>query len=150
MWIPGWIDYLVEDSLATWITSIGAATFFGYLGILLFKSHLIAVRSVTSATILAAVNAYLCFGLMFAFTYVLVALGSPGAFTGTFMDEPVRQQVEGLIYYSFVTMTTLGYGDITPNTILAGTLAYAQALVGQLYVALTIARIVGIQVANAR
>ena len=117
---------------------------------LLFRCHLIDVSSVTNTTILAAINAYLCIGLMFAFMYANVALAFPGAFSGTFMDEPIRQQMEGFIYYSFVTMTTLGYGDITPNTIFAGTLAYAQAIVGQLYVALTIARIVGIQVSQQR
>ena len=148
MWIPGWIDFLIEGTLAGWITSLGAAAFFGYIGVLLFKSHLLHVRSATSDTVLAAINAYLCIGLCFAFMYVMVALASPGAFSGTFMDEPIRQQMEGFIYYSFVTMTTLGYGDITPNTILAGTLAYSQAVIGQLYVALTIARIVGMQVSQ--
>ena len=150
MWIPGWIDSLIEGTLAGWITSFGAAAFFGYLGVLLFKGHLIHVGSVTGTTVLAAINAYLCIGLMFAFIYVNVSLAFPGAFAGTFMDEPIRQQMEGFIYYSFVTMTTLGYGDILPKTILAGTLAYAQAVVGQLYVALTIARIVGIQVSQQR
>ena len=150
MWIPGWIDFLIEGTLAGWITSFGAAAFFGYIGVLLFKGHLIHVSSAGSDTVLAAINAYLCIGLMFAFLYVNVALAFPGAFSGTFMDEPIRQQLEGFIYYSFVTMTTLGYGDITPNTILAGTLAYSQAVIGQLYVALTIARIVGIQVSQRR
>lgn len=150
MWIPGWIDFLIEGTLSGWIASFGAAAFFGYLSVLLFRDHLIDVSSVTNTTILAAINAYLCIGLMFAFMYANVALAFPGAFSGTFMDEPIRQQMEGFIYYSFVTMTTLGYGDITPNTILAGTLAYSQAVVGQLYVALTIARIVGISVSQQR
>ena len=47
-----------------------------------------------------------------------------------------------MIYYSFVTMTTLGYGDITPKIHVAATLAYVQALIGQLYVAILIARLV--------
>jgi hypothetical protein len=148
VWIPGWIDFLIEGTLARWITSFGASAFFGYLGVLLFRGHLINVSSVTTTTVLAAINAYLCIGLMFAFLYANVALAFPGSFSGTFMDEQIHQQMEGFIYYSFVTMTTLGYGDITPHTILAGTLAYAQAVVGQLYVALTIARIVGIQVSQ--
>jgi hypothetical protein len=149
MWIPGWVDFLFAGTLAQWITAFGASAFFGYLGVLLFRSHLIDVSSVSSTTILAAINAYLCMGLMFAFLYVNVSLAFPGAFVGTFMDEPIRQQMEGFIYYSFVTMTTLGYGDILPKTILAGTLAYSQAVAGQLYVALTIARVVGIQVSQA-
>jgi hypothetical protein len=53
-----------------------------------------------------------------------------------------------MIYYSFVTMTTLGYGDITPKIQIAATLAYVQALIGQLYVAILIARLVSLYSAH--
>ena len=66
------------------------------------------------------------------------------------MDQPLRDQMEGFIYYSFVTMTTLGYGDITPITPPAAALSYMQAVAGQLYMAVTIARVVGIHVSRAR
>jgi hypothetical protein len=48
------------------------------------------------------------------------------------------------LYYSFVTLTTLGFGDIVPTTSLAGMLSSLEAIVGQLYVAIVIARLVGI------
>jgi len=52
-----------------------------------------------------------------------------------------------LLYYSFVTMTTLGYGDITPASGIARMLASLQAFAGQLYIAVLVARLVGLQIA---
>jgi hypothetical protein len=150
VYIPGWITVLGDEApIAFWITSISASLFFGHLGILIFGQHLgFRNHEVSSDTILAAVNAYLCMGLTFAFAYFSVNLALPDSFSGTFMDSPLRDQVEGFIYFSFVTMTTLGYGDISPVTPTAAVLAYMQAVAGQLYMAVTIARVVGMYVAH--
>jgi hypothetical protein len=56
---------------------------------------------------------------------------------------PTGDPQAALVYFSFVTLTTVGYGDITPQWPGAGGLAAAEALVGQLYLAITIARLVG-------
>ena len=61
------------------------------------------------------------------------------------MSEP---QFDAFVYLSFVTMTTLGYGDITPQSELAAIQNYSQALIGQLFIARTIASIVGRMAAN--
>ena len=60
------------------------------------------------------------------------------------MDESIGNQTYGFIYFSFVTITTLGYGDLTPNNFARGTLAYLEALFGQLYIAIMVARLVGV------
>ena len=65
-------------------------------------------------------------------------------FLGKIMDAPLRDQMYGFVYFSFITLTTLGYGDITPNNIVVGTVTYMEALMGQLYVAIMIARLVGL------
>jgi hypothetical protein len=52
------------------------------------------------------------------------------------------------VYFSFVTMTTLGYGDITPGNTLTGTFVYIEAIVGQLYLAIMMARLVGLYIAS--
>ena len=52
------------------------------------------------------------------------------------------------VFYSFVTMTTLGYGDLSPVTGPAATLAYVQAIFGQLYIAIMIARLMGLYVVH--
>ncbi len=52
-------------------------------------------------------------------------------------------------YYSFVTLASLGYGDVTPVTALAGTLAWMEAITGQLYLAITVARLVALSMADS-
>jgi hypothetical protein len=52
------------------------------------------------------------------------------------------------IYFSFVTLATLGYGDITPVTALAGTLASLEAIAGQLYIGITVARLVALSLTD--
>jgi len=152
VYVPGWVT-VTEPAppAALWVTSISAMLFFAHLGILLFSQHLgFDNDEVNFESILAAINAYLCMGLTFAFAYSAATLADPDSFAGTFMDDPLRDQMEGFIYFSFVTMTTLGYGDISPMTAMAGVLAYMQAVAGQLYIALTIARVVGINVSQQR
>ena len=91
-----------------------------------------------------AVNVYILVGLFFAFLYAAVAFADPQMFVGKITNAPLRDQMYGFVYFSFVTLTTLGYGDITPNNIIVGTLTYMEALIGQLYVAIMIARLVGL------
>ncbi len=54
------------------------------------------------------------------------------------------------LYYSYVTLTTLGYGDIKPTTPPAQSLSYVQALTGQLYLAVLVARLVALQITSSR
>jgi hypothetical protein len=75
-------------------------------------------------------------------------LFEPGLFDGKFMDHALQDQLMGFIYFSFVTITTLGYGDITPTTTGVATLTYLEALIGQLYIAIMIARLVGLYAAR--
>jgi hypothetical protein len=93
--------------------------------------------------ILGAVAVYLLLGLMWASAYALVHQLHPAAFTGAVGETPVAQI---WIYYSFVTLTTVGYGDITPVHPVARSLAIGEALTGQLYLAITLARLVSLHV----
>jgi hypothetical protein len=88
-----------------------------------------------------AVAAYLLLGLAWALAYELVALLSTGAFSGTGFGEGERPQ---FVYFSFVTLTTVGYGDVTPVHPVARSLAVAEALTGQLYPAILLARLVSL------
>lgn len=119
-----------------------AALFFATLIYLISRALLMRQTRVTSETLWAAVNVSVLFGMMFAFLYSAVLVVDPAAFSGGILDEGQQMLAESMIYYSFVTMTTLGYGDITPKIHTAATLAYVQALIGQLYVAILIARLV--------
>jgi hypothetical protein len=88
-----------------------------------------------------AVAAYLLLGLTWALAYELVDLLATGAFSGTGLAGPERHP---FIYFSFVTLTTVGYGDVTPVHSVARSLAVAEALVGQLYPAILLARLVSL------
>jgi hypothetical protein len=122
--------------------------FFAFLAGLVLRELLFVSNEVDEETLWMAVNVYLLIGLVFAFTYAVIAVFEPTAFVGKFMDQPLRDQLYGFIYFSFVTMTTLGYGDLTPNNTFVGTLAYIEALIGQLYLAIMIARLVGLYIAR--
>ncbi len=87
---------------------------------------------------------YLLLGFIWAHAYELVALWHPGAFAGA---------VDGSLpwtYYSFVTLTTVGYGDITPVHPLARAVAVLEALTGQLYLAIMLARLVSLELQSRR
>jgi voltage-gated potassium channel len=99
---------------------------------------------VSAETLWAAINVYVLMGVLFAFLYTFVAMVEPAAFTGDALLGDGRLSGQTFIYFSFVTMTTLGFGDITPNMQLSATLVYVQALIGQLYVAIMIARLVAL------
>jgi len=124
--------------------------FFSFLAALLIYELLIDDTTVDAETLWGAVNVYVLIGLCFAFCFAAIALMEPGAFAGKFMDEPLRDQLLGFIYFSFVTITTLGYGDITPSTTEVATLTYLEALSGQLYIAIMIARLVGLYAGRQR
>lgn len=98
--------------------------------------------AVTLHRILGAVAAYLLLGLVWAQAYQLVALAHPGAFAGAHQDGAAS----ALVYFSFVTLTTTGYGDITPVHISARSLVNLEALIGQLYPAILLARLVSLEV----
>lgn len=111
---------------------------------------------ITSERVFGAVSAYLLIGFLFADLYAFIALVDNNAFSvsanieARWAEENSRGAGEILNYFSFVTMTTLGYGDIAPVSPAARTLAWMQALVGQLYLAITIAGLVGIHIARQR
>jgi hypothetical protein len=105
--------------------------------------RVLAKGEITLHRVLGAVAAYLLLGLAWTNAYELVHAVRPDAFR--FAEaEPDRMS---LLYYSFVTLTTVGYGDVTPVAPAARSLAVAEALVGQLFPAVLIARLVSMELA---
>jgi hypothetical protein len=97
----------------------------------------------TRVRIQGAVAVYLLFGLGWAHAYDIAAILNPGSFAGVGAGTV---SVGVWVYYSFVTLTTVGYGDVTPVRPIARTLAIGEALTGQLYLAVLLARLVALQV----
>jgi len=146
--VSGLASILGEVEVAYRYSLVAGIAFFSFLAVLLVYELLIDDAKVDAETLWAAVNIYVLLGLCFAFWYAALSQFEPGLFEGKFVNEPLRDQLRGFIYFSFVTITTLGYGDITPRTMGAATLTYLEALIGQLYIAIMIARLVGLYAAR--
>ena len=151
---------LISQWLGHWVTD-PAVVICAHLSTILFlalTSASILARvyrrgRVTPHRIQGAIAVYLMLGLIWAYAYALVGLGSPGTFTRPPTSVPEMAPLDGtlrdMVYFSFVTLTTLGYGDVTPVGAGARTLATLEALVGQLYLVVLIARLVSLEVAHS-
>ena len=98
--------------------------------------------------IAGAISIYMMIGLIWSSAYFFVFLIEPGSFQG--LVEPATDEIGyltattmDLLYYSYVTLSTLGYGDITPASRIAESLSYLEAICGVMYVAVLVAALVG-------
>lgn len=100
--------------------------------------HLISRRVIDVQTILGAIAAYLLIGMFFAFTYRLVGNLQDGPFFGADGDGSIDQD----LFFSFVTMLTIGYGNLVPAGNPGQSLAVAEGLIGQLFLVVAVAKAV--------
>ena len=98
---------------------------------------------VTRERLYAAIDVYLLAGVAFGLTYHGLSRMQPGALVAAGSTVPLG--IETAIYFSFVTLATLGYGDVVPATPIARSLAICEAVGAQLFVAVLIARLVSLQ-----
>ena len=94
--------------------------------------------------IVGAICIYLLMGLVWALSYLLIAQAIPDAFNGL-QQLPWYENFADVSYYSFVTLTTLGYGDISPVAPIARFLVYMEAIIGVFYMAILVASLIGIR-----
>ena len=104
----------------------------------------VEAQRVSSDLIFASLCAYLLIGLVWAHIYLIMELFVPGAFAINSDSSSTLPQL--FIYYSFVTLTTLGYGDIVPVIPFAQSWAAMEAVMGQLYLAIVVARLMGLYI----
>jgi hypothetical protein len=146
--VPVLIAYLVAsiDALTGALVVGIRAVFFGYAAVVIVR-HTLRARTVTADTIAGAACAYVLAGVMWADLYGMLEALRPGSFEipSNWLLQPSRDPAFAFQYFSFTTLTTVGYGDIHPSSIRAGGLAIGEAVVGQLYVAIMIARLVSLQ-----
>jgi hypothetical protein len=115
------------------------------LGIVVARA-VFAPGKVTFHRVIGAVLLYLNIGLVFVALYCFVALRIPNAFTGLGPLQDNLAVAGNLIYFSFVTLTSVGYGDIVPLHPFARGLANVEAIIGQLYPATLLARLVTLEI----
>ena len=125
-----------------------------YTVVLVLKFLFVADR-ITVDMICASLCVYLLLGVLWAIGYSLLQFHDDHAFSLPMEENDVATMQFGgertvtSLYYSFVTMSTLGYGDIVPRSSLARMAAAMQAIVGQLYLAVLVARLVGLHIVHA-
>jgi len=106
---------------------------------------------VTSDKIFAAICVYLLLGYVWTFAYALLDEMQPGSFvalTEIGRNDRVARVMQHR-YLSFATLTTVGYGDVLPRSPAARTMAMLEAVVGQIYLAVLVARLVGLHIVHA-
>ncbi|MFT6220078.1 MAG: hypothetical protein ACJAVG_000788 [Rickettsiales bacterium] len=134
------------DSNLNSLTTAITALFFAYI-IYLMLIDLFAVRNITPNIIFGSICVYLLIAVFWAFIYILIANFIPNSFN--FSDNIVsREEVSEFLYYSLTTLTTLGYGDLTATSSPARSISVLEAVVGQIYLAILVARFVGIHISQ--
>jgi hypothetical protein len=131
-----WLPFFNEVSSLVFVTGSTA-----FLLKFIFKAE-----RVTTNAVFAATSSYILIGLIWAYAYSLVDMLSPGAFSAANQTGELSRM--DMAYFSFVTITTLGYGDISPVSPFARMLAAVEAVIGQLYLAVLVAWLVGLTISN--
>jgi hypothetical protein len=139
-----WLEHAWPHHLPREITQIAAIVFLAFVTYRLLHFILTAPK-VDSEVLCAAIAVYLILGLTWGFAYILIDELNPHAFAFTVSVDPNPKMVRfQALYFSFVTLTTVGYGDIVPLSKPARLLAVAESTIGMLYTTILIARLVAL------
>jgi hypothetical protein len=130
----------VTDKVLLFVLALYAV--FLLLAVIILIKKILSLKTVTSDTIKAGISIYFLIGLLWSIFYMIMAGVNPDAFANI-----LNRRVD-FFYYSFTTLTTLGYGDIIPKSSYAKLLSTMEAFVGQVYLAIFIAQLVGLKIAQ--
>ncbi len=117
---------------------------FAFVAPVLILRHVLRRDEITLDVIFGALAVYVFLGIDFAILYDIVLRVDKGAFVSSGVD------VTSMFYFSFTTLTTVGYRDITPVSDWAQALTVVEALTGQILLVVIVARLVGMQIAQNR
>lgn len=140
------LDIFINYSWAPYVNLIVALLFYLMTTGIAFSALLKGER-IDLNTLMGSICVYILVGMSWSILYFFESIVHPGAFNGVNITS-TKQEFTDLLYYSFVTLSTLGYGDITPITPIARTLAYIEALFGQFYIAILVASFVGMHISR--
>jgi len=137
--------FLGSESLFT-AGLIGESLFLTLVGIKILID-LFRSKKVTGDSLAGAVCVYLLIGLIWTYLYLIIEVFIPGSFSFTQGDARMQMWVASefypFYYFSLVTMTTVGYGDLLPISTAARSLATTEGILGQIYLTILVARLVG-------
>jgi len=149
----GYAEYF-DSRLVRIVGEFLALGLLGFTTLVMFNS-LIRSESVAQDTVVGGICVFLLVGLCFAIMFILMTDLNPGAFLEgsrsiARSNSDSSAHATMLLYFSFVTLTTLGYGDVFPVSDMARMFTVAEALTGQLYLVIFMARLVALYVIGAR
>ncbi|MGP8027399.1 MAG: potassium channel family protein [Acidocella sp.] len=130
-----------ENALTDWLGGGGGVFAVGSISWVVAKA-LSAPGRMSAHRIVGAIVLYLNFAIMFTVLFRLIAERVPGSFSGIPAQFMHGTSIGDLMYFSITTLTTVGYGDITPVNPVARSLSNLEAIIGQLYPAIILARII--------
>ena len=113
---------------------------FVLLAIIILLKRISSMKVVTADTVKGGISVYILIGILWTMLYLMVANINPDSYAN------LRDKELDCFYYSFTTLTTLGYGDIVPTTPYTKILAVLEAIVGPVYLAIFIAQLVGLRI----
>jgi hypothetical protein len=153
--VPGltanWVTYLVPSVRLAMLGHACYAAFFLMTAAIILTA-VFRSRRTTLDTIMGAVCVYFLMGMIWAYVFCFLELLHPGSFTSTTGHIAIQAGGPGLsdesdlIYFSFCTLTTLGYGDIVAVARPGRSMASLEAVIGQLYLAVLLTRLVALHI----
>ena len=157
LYLAGFVFVIAGIALSAIATSTDAPVLYYASTLAIFGFLIIAIshslKQVVFGTemnvnrLVGAICVFLLLGIIWSFAYSILELAVPGSFSGFEPGHDPRSDSSWL-YFSFVTLTTLGYGDITPESATARTFAFMQAVVGQFYIAVLVAGLVSAYISD--
>ena len=152
-----WISIYYENKYMVLAGNTAAITFFSLLAISIIN-FIFREEKITWNIICGSIVIYFILGMMWAEIFTVVEILQPGSFsldqdhaiTRIMNQDRVLDSALYFTYFSYSTLTTLGYGDITPMTEHARYLSFLEAIMGQLYMIVLVARLVGLQISQSQ
>lgn len=139
-----WANHFRPDLLPPGVHLIGAAALFGFV-VARLLSFIVSTPRVDANVLCAGASGFLLLGLLWAPAYAVVAHLNPAAFNlPSTPGNPATMDGFSAFYFSFITLCTVGYGDITPVSKLARMLAVLEAITGLFYMTVIISRLVSL------
>ena len=144
LFLSEWMPFLIDIRVFRHFKNIFGILFYAYAAVIIL-AHVLKAKDINLDIIVGAICVYFLIGFVWAFAYAILENFQPASFQ---ISENLVPGISSFSYYSFVTLTTLGYGDITPLSSPARSLSLLEAITGQLYLAVLVARLVGLHIAR--
>jgi len=134
----------VKEAFYLILIGLSVNVLFLMIVIVIFLTKIFSEDKVTGESIRGGISIYFLLGYLWVYLYSLVLLVNPEA-----ISFPAHaSELSYVLYFSFTTLTTLGYGDITPVSLMARNLTILESTIGQIYLTVLIARLVGLQLVH--